>query len=115
MLLFLFLGAMALRSALENRESAGRATALLAVVGLVNLPIIKYSVEWWNTLHQPASFTLTEKPAMPVEMWMPLLIMVIGFYFLFATAWLLRMRAEVLVREQRTDWVQETLRRTHAV
>ena len=91
-LFFLFVGIMALRSAMENRNSAGRATAILAVVGVINLPIIKFSVEWWNTLHQPASFTLTEKPAMPVEMWLPLLVMVIGFYLFFFTALLMRMQ-----------------------
>ena len=114
-LLFLFLGVIALRSALENRESAARATALLSVVGLVNLPIIKFSVEWWNTLHQPASFSLTEKPAMPVEMWAPLLLMVVGFYLMFATAWLLRMRTEVLIRGMKTDWVAQLIEARRAV
>ena len=50
------------------------------LVGVVNLPIIKYSVEWWNTLHQPASLKLTEKPAMPASMWIPLLINILGYY-----------------------------------
>lgn len=104
-LFFLFVGIMALRSAMENRNSAGRATAILAVVGVINLPIIKFSVEWWNTLHQPASFTLTEKPAMPVEMWLPLLVMVIGFYLFFFTALLMRMQTQILSREYRSDWV----------
>ena len=79
-LFFLYIGVMALRSAMEGRESVGRATAMLAVVGVINLPIIKYSVDWWFTLHQPSSFALTEKPSMPVEMWLPLLVMVLGFY-----------------------------------
>jgi heme exporter protein C len=106
-LLFLYIGAMALRSAMENRESAGRATAVLTLVGVVNLPIIKYSVEWWNTLHQPSSFTMTEKPAMPVEMWAPLLAMVIGYYLFFFFAWITRMRAEIIARESRTEWVRK--------
>lgn len=105
-LFFLFVGVIALRYAMETRESAGRATAILALVGVVNLPIIKYSVEWWNTLHQPASFTVTEKPAMPAEMWMPLLVMVLGFYVFFFTVWMLRIRAEIIVREERTEWVR---------
>ncbi|MDZ7683700.1 MAG: heme ABC transporter permease [Gammaproteobacteria bacterium] len=105
-LFFLFVGVIALRYAMETRESAGRATAILALVGVVNLPIIKYSVEWWNTLHQPASFTVTEKPAMPAEMWMPLLIMVLGYYVLFFMVWMLRIRAEIIVREERTEWVR---------
>ena len=105
-LLFLYFGVMALRSAMENRESAGRATALLALVGLVNLPIIKYSVDWWFTLHQSSSFSLTEKPAMPIEMWMPLLVMVLGFYFFFFSLWMMRMRVEIIHREFRTKWVK---------
>ena len=109
-LFFLFVGIMALRSAMENRESAGRATSILAVVGVINLPIIKFSVNWWNTLHQPASFTLTEKPAMPVEMWLPLLVMVLGFYFFFFTVLLMRMQAEVLRREFRADWVTQRVK-----
>jgi|TARA_B100000959_G_scaffold59935_2_gene62940 heme exporter protein C len=106
-LLFLFIGVMALRSAMENREASGRATAVLAVVGVINLPIIKFSVEWWNTLHQSSSFSLTEKPAMPAEMWVPLLVMVIGFYLFFFTVWMMRIRIEILQRENRTEWVRQ--------
>jgi len=105
-LLFLYIGIIALRSAMEKRESAGRATAVLALVGVVNLPIIKYSVDWWNTLHQPSTFTLTEKPPMPESMWMPLLIMVIGFYLFFFAVLMMRMRAEIIERENRTEWVR---------
>jgi len=106
-LLFLYIGIIALRAAMENRESAGRASALLALVGVVNLPIIKYSVDWWFTLHQASSFSLTEKPAMPSEMWMPLLVMVLGFYFFFFSLWMMRIRVEVINREFRTDWVKK--------
>jgi heme exporter protein C len=106
-LLFLYIGIMALRAAMENRESAGRATALLALVGVVNLPIIKYSVDWWFTLHQGSSFSLTEKPSMPPEMWMPLLVMVLGFYFFFFSLWMMRIRVEIINREFRTDWVKK--------
>lgn len=109
-LFFLFVGAMALRSAMENKDGAGRATAILAVVGVVNLPIIKFSVDWWNTLHQPASIKLTEKPAMPIEMWLPLLVMVIGFYLFFFTVLTLRMQGEILVRERRSEWVTQRVR-----
>jgi heme exporter protein C len=77
------------------------------LVGVVNLPIIKYSVEWWYTLHQPASFSLTEKPAMPAEMWMPLLFMVVAYYCFFFTAWLMRLRNEILIRERATEWVKQ--------
>ncbi len=106
-LLFLFIGVIALRSAIESREAGARATAILALVGVVNLPIIKYSVEWWNTLHQPATFTLTEKPAMPPEMWMPLLVMVLGYYAFFFTVWMLQIRASVISSESRADWVRK--------
>jgi len=63
-------------------------------------------VEWWNTLHQPATFSVVSKPAMPFEMWMPLLVMVLGFYCFFAAVLLLRMRLEVLKREVRSSWAK---------
>lgn len=106
-LLFLYLGVIALNSAIESESTAAQATAVLALVGVVNIPIIKYSVEWWNTLHQPATFKLTERPAMPAEMWMPLLVMVIGFYLVFGLALMLRLRNEILQRERRSGWVRE--------
>jgi len=106
-LLFLYFGIIALQAAIEDFAVAAKACAILALVGLVNIPIIKYSVEWWNTLHQPATFKLTEKPAMPAEMWVPLLVMVIGFYSFFAVVILLRTRNEILERERRTRWVRE--------
>ena len=105
-LLFLYFGIIALGQAISNRDSAAKACAVLAIVGVVNIPIIKYSVEWWNTLHQPATFTVTAKPAMPMEMWLPLLIMVLGFYCFFTWVLLLRMRLEVLRRESRSSWVK---------
>jgi heme exporter protein C len=105
-LLFLYFGLIALGYAIRNRDSAAKACAVLAIVGVINIPIIKYSVEWWNTLHQGATFTLTEKPAMPVEMWLPLLLTVLGFYCFFGAVLLLRMRLEVLKREARASWVK---------
>ncbi|WP_417582751.1 heme ABC transporter permease [Nitrincola sp.] len=108
-LFFLYLGVMALNSAIENESTAAQASAVLSLVGVVNIPIIKYSVEWWNTLHQPATFTLTEKPAMPAEMWVPLLVMVVGFYCLFAVCLMMRLRNEIVWRERRTGWVRELL------
>lgn len=110
-LFFLFVGIIALRNAMENSNNAGRATAILAVVGVINLPIIKFSVDWWNTLHQGASFTLTKKPAMPAEMWMPLLVMVIGFYLFFFTVLIMRMQTEILSREHRSDWVIQRVKK----
>lgn len=106
-LFFLYIGVYTLYHAIENEISAGQAAAVLSLVGVVNIPIIKYSVEWWNTLHQPSTFTLTEKPAMPPEMWMPLLVMVLGFYCFFAVSLMLRTRSEILQRERRSSWVQK--------
>ncbi len=108
-LLFLYFGIMALRMAISNRDTAAKATAVMAIVGVINIPIIKYSVDWWNTLHQPATFTITEKPAMPPEMWMPLLVMVLAFYGLFTLNLLMRMRLEVLRREHKTRWARAAL------
>ena len=106
-LLFLFFGVMLLRSAMSERAGAGRACAVLALVGVVNIPIIKYSVDWWFTLHQPSTFTLTEKPAMPSEMYLPLVVMLFAYYSFFLLVWLMQMRAEVIAREARSDWVQK--------
>lgn len=105
--LFLYFGVIALRGAFASRDSGSRAASVLALVGVVNIPIIKYSVEWWNTLHQPATFTLTERPAMPAEMWLPLLIMVLGFYCFFIALTLTRTRSEILKRESAKRWVRE--------
>ncbi|RGP56524.1 heme ABC transporter permease [Pseudomonas abyssi] len=108
-LLFLYFGIIALRMAISNRDTAAKATAVMAIVGVINIPIIKYSVDWWNTLHQPATFTITEKPAMPPEMWLPLLVMVLAFYGLFTLNLLMRMRLEVLRREHKTRWARAAL------
>ncbi|MCG7199206.1 heme ABC transporter permease CcmC [Marinobacter pelagius] len=106
-LLFLYGGVIALDRAINDEKSAARAVAVLVLVGVVNIPIIKYSVEWWNTLHQPATFKLTEKPSMPAEMWVPLLLAVLGLYLIFGWLACLRMQTEILVREQRTRWVKD--------
>ncbi|MDI9245876.1 heme ABC transporter permease [Marinobacter sp. CHS3-4] len=105
-LLFLYFGAIALGNAISDEKSSARAVAVLVLVGVVNIPIIKYSVEWWNTLHQPATFKLTEKPSMPAEMWVPLLMAVLGLYLLFGWLACLRMQTEILIREGRTRWVK---------
>ena len=105
-LLFLFIGIYALREAILDTELRGRASALVAMVGTINIPIIKYSVDWWHTLHQPASFSLTEKPSMPAEMWLPLLIMVLGVYCFAGHNIMTRMRIEILQRESGTQWVR---------
>jgi len=106
-LFFLYVGIYALREAIADSDLRARASALMAMVGTINITIIKYSEEWWNTLHQPASFSLMEKPAMPSEMWAPLLVMVLGFYSFAAFTVLLRMRTEILHREINARWVRD--------
>jgi len=106
-LLFLYFGVIVLMSAIADEKSSARGVAVLVLVGVVNIPIIKYSVEWWNTLHQPATFKLTEKPSMAPEMWVPLLLAVLGVYLLFGWLACLRMQTEILKRERRTRWVRD--------
>ncbi|MBE0402423.1 Cytochrome c-type biogenesis protein CcmC, putative heme lyase for CcmE [Halomonas citrativorans] len=109
-LLFLFLGVIALRSAFTRREGGSKAASVLAMVGVINIPIIKYSVDWWFTLHQSATFTLTSRPLMPMEMWLPLLIMVLGFYCFFIALTLMRTRSEILRREIDKRWVRDLIK-----
>jgi heme exporter protein C len=106
-LLFLYVGLYALRQAIPRQETAGRACAVLAIVGVVNIPIIKYSVDWWLTLHQGATFRLTEPPSMPAEMWLPLALNVLGVYCFFGANLVSRLRVEILERERGTQWVRE--------
>ena len=108
-LLFLFLGYMGMRSAIDDLQRADRASALLAVVGVVNVPIIHFSVEWWSSLHQTASVMKLSKPSMPLEMVIPLLAMLLGFTFLFIALLLVRLRGEVLMRERAAKWIQEAV------
>ena len=94
-LFFLYLGLMALRASLEDEAAAAKLTAVLALVGVTILPIIKFSVEWWNTLHQPSTdFTSTVDPSMR---W-PLLVMAVGFTLMFFAMHLKAMRNEILRR-----------------
>jgi len=99
LLLFLFLGYMALWNAIEDETRAARASAILALIGAVNLPIIVYSVEWWNTLHQGESI-ISGKLAQ-VFLW-PLLIMMAAYGFLFLTLWMIRVRTEIINRRAHT-------------
>lgn len=108
-LLFLYMGVLALQSAYEDAAAGSKAAAILSIVGVINLPIIHYSVVWWNTLHQGSSFSFTKKPDMPPSMWEPLLIMLLGSYALFVAVIILRARNEILFRERRTRWVRELL------
>ena len=94
-LFFLYLGYMALWQAIEEPEKAGRAAAILALVGFVNVPIIKFSVDWWNTLHQPASVVRLDGPTIHASLLWPLLIMALGFKAYFVTVVLTRIRTEI--------------------
>src|SRR5579863_3824793 len=98
LLLFLYLGYMALWSAIEDETRAARACAILALIGLADIPIIKFSVDWWNTLHQGESI-MSGKIA-PVYL-VPLLIMMLGYVLLFATLWMVRIRTAILERRAR--------------
>ena len=106
-LLFLYLGFMALHNAFDDRKTADRAAAILALVGVVNIPIIHFSVEWWNTLHQGATISKFEKPSMDADMLKALLTMIVAFQVYFFTILLQKVRAEILVREKLSGWVKK--------
>lgn len=105
-LLFLYLGVIALYEAYENKALAAKACAVLSLVGTVNIPIIYKSVDWWYSLHQPASIKFTGGSTIDPSMLYPLLWMIVAFYALFACCLLLNMRAEILARESRAAWVR---------
>ncbi len=98
-LFFLYLGYMALGNAFDDTERGNRAAALLALVGFVNIPIIKFSVEWWASLHQPASILRSGGPAIHPSMLTPLILMALGFSAYFAALLILRVRAEIANRK----------------
>ncbi len=106
-LLFLYLGFMALYNAFDERKTADRAAAILALVGLVNIPIIHFSVEWWNTLHQGATISKFEKPSIDADMLKALLTMIVAFQVYFFTILLQRIKAEILDREKLSGWVKK--------
>jgi heme exporter protein C len=97
-LFFLYLSYLALVGAFDDQTRGARAGAILALVGAVNLPIIKFSVDWWNTLHQPASVFRLGGPTIAMSMLLPLLVMAIAFTALFFTIWLIRIRTAILAR-----------------
>jgi heme exporter protein C len=101
LLLFLYLGYIALWNAIDDEVRAGRAAAVLAIIGAVNLPIIIFSVEWWNTLHQGESIFRAGGPSIaPVFLW-PLFAMAAGYTLLFLTLWIVRIRTAVMARAVR--------------
>ncbi len=106
-LLFLYIGHMALFHSIEDFKKADKAAAIIAMVGVVNLPIIHYSVEWWNSLHQPASLSKLEKPSIDSSMLWPLLIMIVSFKLFFVSVLLPNLRNIILWREKESSWVKE--------
>ena len=108
-MLFLYFGYMALRAAIDDTQKADRASAVLALVGAVNIPIIHFSVEWWSSLHQGPTLIREGGPAIEPLMLYPLLAMILGFSLLFGAMLLARVRTEVLYRERRARWVHNLL------
>jgi len=108
-LLFLYLGYMGLRSATEDVLRADRISAVLAIVGIVNVPIIHYSVIWWNSLHQAPSLMRLGRPTIEISMLIPLLIMLLAFTLFFVAVLLVRLRAEILSRERSASWIREVV------
>ena len=100
-LFFLYLGYMALNSAFDDPSRGERSAAILALIGFINVPIIKFSVDWWNTLHQPASVVKMSGPAIHGSMLVPLLMMAVGFSLFICAVLLIRMRALMLARRAR--------------
>jgi len=108
-LLFLYFGYMALRSAIDDTAKADKACAVIALVGVVNVVIVHYSVEWWSSLHQGQTLLRKGGPAMDPALLYPLLAMILGFTLIFGALLLRRVRTEVLYRERRTRWVREMI------
>jgi len=106
-LLFLYLGVIALRNAIDDPRRADRACAVLSLVGAINVPIIYFSVKWWNTLHQGSSVSLTAAPKMAMTMLTGMLIMALAAWFYAIAATLFRVRVIMLERERGAAWVGE--------
>lgn len=106
-LFFLYIGVMALYSAFQDRQTGAKAAGVLSVVGVINLPIIHFSVEWWNTLHQGATITKFDKPSMAVEMLIPLLLAIFGtmIFMIWFSIW--RYRIALLKDESKRPWVKQ--------
>lgn len=108
-LLFLYIGFLALQAAIDDPRRADKAGAVLALVGAINVPIIYFSVKWWNTLHQGASVSLTRSPSMASTMLMGMLIMGLAFWMYSVAAALARVRSIILERERHAEWVKHAL------
>ncbi|MSO75105.1 MAG: heme ABC transporter permease [Alphaproteobacteria bacterium] len=100
-LFFLYLGYIALHSAFEDPTKGARAAAILALVGVINIPIVKFSVNWWHTLHQPATISKLDRPSMDPSMIAPLLLMFVGFIAYYVLLLTLRIRSDIVARRIR--------------
>ncbi|MCP4187872.1 MAG: heme ABC transporter permease [Gammaproteobacteria bacterium] len=109
-LLFLYLGVIGLHNAIDDKRIASRAVAILAIVGVVNIPIIHYSVEWWHSLHQGPTVTKFDKPSIHLSMLIPLLLMALAFKVYYVLTLFQSSRAELLKRERNSKWVEELSR-----
>lgn len=109
-LLFLYFGYIGLRSAIQDHQVAAKVCAILAIVGMVDIPIIHFSVEWWQTLHQSATLSKFSKPSMSFEMAYPLYLLIMGFSGSFFSLLLTNVRTELLLRERHTDWVLQLVK-----
>ena len=107
LLLFLYLGYIGLRSAIDDRRVAGKAASILALVGVINIPVIHYSVVWWNTLHQPATISKFDNPSIEMNMLVPLLCMALAFKLFYLCVILINSRSELLEQEKRSQWVKQ--------
>lgn len=108
-LLFLYLGFLALQAAIDDVQRADKAGAILALVGAVNVPIIYFSVKWWNTLHQGASVSMTKSPSMAATMLTGMLLMALACWMYSIAVSLARVRCEILERDRLTTWVSELI------
>jgi heme exporter protein C len=106
-LLFLYFGFMALQAAIDDPRRADKAGAVIALVGVINVPIIYFSVKWWNTLHQGASVSLTKSPSMAATMLAGMLLMALAFWMYSIAAMLMRLRCIILERERNSDWIRD--------
>ena len=106
-LLFLYIGVLSLHAAIEDANRADRAAGLLALVGVVNVPIIYFSVKWWNTLHQGASVSFSKAPSMAAPMLLGMLVMALAFWMYSIAVALMRVRSVILERERHAQWAQQ--------
>lgn len=108
-LLFLYFGYMGLRSAIPNFETRAKTSSLFAIVGMIDVPIVHFSVYWWQTLHQGATISKLARPSIANEMLTPLLLMIIAFFIFYALIVCYRARTEIVRREQRAQWVERMI------